>query len=125
MDASKGAMDPQVSNRFNRLLLSLADVHGALIKLADRLAALRKAPEGSPLHLKLAHEALDVYAPIANRMGVWSIKAAMEDLAFKVPLSSGCCRFGRLSCCEVVLLATRVWGGSVNGTLIGTCRSRV
>ena len=83
-EASHGPMDPQVSNRFNRLLLSLADVHGALIKLADRLAALRKAPQGSAQHLRLAHEALEVYAPIANRMGVWSIKAAMEDLAFKV-----------------------------------------
>lgn len=85
MEASKGGyLDAKASRQFNHLLLTLADVHGVLIKLADRLAALQKAHQDSSKLEKLAKEALDVFAPIANQLGVWSIKAALEDLAFKV-----------------------------------------
>ena len=91
MEASKGGyLDAKASRQFNHLLLTLADVHGVLIKLADRLAALRKAHSEKSQIDKLAHEALEVFAPIANQLGVWSIKAALEDLAFKVVHSSSC-----------------------------------
>jgi GTP pyrophosphokinase len=48
--------------------------------LADRLQQLRSQPADRTA----AREALDVFAPLANRLGVWSIKAELEDLAFKV-----------------------------------------
>ena len=86
VEACKGAsLDPDTSQRISHLLLTLADVHGVLIKLADRLAALQNAAPGSPGLEHSAKEALEVFAPIANRLGVWSIKAALEDLAFQVP----------------------------------------
>ena len=86
MKASKrGYLDPKASQMFSHLLLTMADVHGVLIKLADRLAAIRRAVCSLDEHGKeVAGEALEVFAPIANQLGVWSIKAELEDLAFKV-----------------------------------------
>lgn len=83
--SSRGDLDPKASQMFSHLLLTMADVHGVLIKLADRLAAIRKAASslGEP-GAEVAAEALEVFAPIANQLGVWSIKAELEDLAFKI-----------------------------------------
>ena len=47
--------------------------------LSERLQQLRSAASR-----EAAEEALAVFAPLANRLGVWSIKAELEDLAFKV-----------------------------------------
>lgn len=81
----RGSLDVKASSQFNHLLLTLANVYGVLIKLADRLAALRKAQQQSGEQASdLATEALEVFAPIANQLGVWSIKAELEDLAFQV-----------------------------------------
>ena len=83
--SSRGDLDPKASQMFSHLLLTMADVHGVLIKLADRLAAIRKAASsGGESGAEVAAEALEVFAPIANQLGVWSIKAELEDLAFKV-----------------------------------------
>lgn len=83
--SSSGDLDAKAANQFSHLLLTMADVHGVLVKLADMLAALRKAQKhGSENSEDLAIEALDVFAPIANQLGIWSIKAELEDLAFKV-----------------------------------------
>ena len=115
VEACKGAsLDPDTSQRISHLLLTLADVHGVLIKLADRLAALQNAAPGSPGLDHSAKEALEVFAPIANRLGVWSIKAALEDLAFQVPgcstvtavemrLPGGCAWLGRTFLCMVIV----------------------
>ncbi len=65
------------------MLLAMADVKAVLVKLADRLDNLRTAPVGQSLEVA-AREALDIFGPLANRLGVWSIKAEMEDLAFQV-----------------------------------------
>ena len=93
MKASKGGgLDPKASSQFSHLLLTLADVHGVLIKLADMLAALRKAQAyATSSAADVANEALEVFAPIANQLGIWSIKAELEDLAFKVALFSFVC----------------------------------
>lgn len=85
VEASKGApLNPEASQRISHLLLTLADVRGVLIKLVDSLAGLRSAKMPPQERIRSAQEALEVFAPIANRLGVWSIKAALEDLAFKV-----------------------------------------
>ena len=69
------------------MLLAMADVRVVLIVLAARLHHLRglagRRPAGSP-GSALADETLRVFAPLANRLGVWSLKAEMEDLCFQV-----------------------------------------
>ncbi len=79
MRASKrGYLDPKASRMFSHLLLTMADVHGVIIKLADRLAAIRQAASSpSESAADVAAEALEVFAPIANQLGVWSIKAEL------------------------------------------------
>lgn len=83
LDSRGRSKDPKFAQEFTSLLLAMADVRAVLVKLADRLHNLRTALPG-PSREAAAHEALDIFAPLANRLGVWSIKAEMEDLAFQV-----------------------------------------
>lgn len=60
------------------------DSRGILIFLADKLQGLRKAEKLSAARRQqIANEARDLYAPLANRLGVWQLKWEMEDLAFR------------------------------------------
>jgi (p)ppGpp synthase/HD superfamily hydrolase len=55
--------------------------------VADRLhtmRTLRSLPLEEKERLKIAEEALNVYAPLAHRMGVMKVKGELEDLAFKI-----------------------------------------
>ena len=55
--------------------------------MADRLhtmRTLRSLPLDDKERLKIAEEALNVYAPLAHRMGVMKVKGELEDLAFKI-----------------------------------------
>jgi len=66
------------------LLAMAADLRIVLIRLASRLQTLRwHARTKTPCDRDLAAETLDLYAPLANRLGVWQIKWEMEDLAFR------------------------------------------
>ena len=86
MQAKDGAT-PGDEAKLTRMLLAMADVRVVLIVLAARLHQLRglagRRPGGSP-ESALADEMLLVFAPLANRLGVWSLKAEMEDLCFQV-----------------------------------------
>ncbi len=74
----------QIDNIRKMLLAMVDDVRVVLIKLAERLCVLRTASYLSePVRKQIATEAMEIYAPLANRLGIGAIKWEMEDLAFR------------------------------------------
>lgn len=66
------------------LLAMVADIRVVLLRLASRTQTLRFFTE-QPLEQRtdIARESLDIYAPLANRLGVWQLKWELEDLSFR------------------------------------------
>ena len=73
------------AENFRKMLLAMVDdIRVVLVKLADRLhnmRTLQHLPEER--RVKIAQETLDIYAPIANRLGMSKVKNELEELSFK------------------------------------------
>src|SRR5207248_5425885 len=73
------------AENFRKMLLAMVDdIRVILVKLADRvhnMRTLHHLPEER--RLKIAQETLDIYAPIANRLGMSKVKNELEELSFK------------------------------------------
>jgi GTP pyrophosphokinase len=75
---------PQVEVLRKMLLAMVGDLRVVLLRLASRTQTMRwlaRAPEAE--RAKIARETLDIYAPLANRLGVWQLKWELEDLSFR------------------------------------------
>ena len=75
----------QQTERVRKMLLAFSrDLRVVLLRLASRLQTLRwYAATKQPSPVLLAQESRQVFAPLANRLGIWQIKWEMEDLAFR------------------------------------------
>ncbi len=74
----------QLENIRKMLLAMVDDVRVVLIKLAERLRVLRTlAPLAKKTQQTIAKECMEIYAPLANRLGIGAIKWEIEDLSFR------------------------------------------
>jgi GTP pyrophosphokinase len=76
---------PEQAERLRRMLLAMVeDVRVVLINLAFRVQRLRQlATADEATRLSIARESMDIFAPLANRLGIGQLKWELEDLAFR------------------------------------------
>tara|TARA_B110000967_G_scaffold15958_1_gene15093 strand:- start:2795 stop:5077 length:2283 start_codon:yes stop_codon:yes gene_type:complete len=80
-----GHIAGQQANKTREMLVSIIDdIRVPLIKIAERTCAIRAVKTASPdKKIRVAREVVDVYAPLAHRLGLGNLKWELEDLAFR------------------------------------------
>ena len=77
------ALKSQADNVRHMLIALIDDPRVAVITLAERAVTLRRAKTAQPSQRATqAREAMEFFAPLANRLGIWQLKWVLEDLAF-------------------------------------------
>jgi GTP pyrophosphokinase len=81
-----------------KMFLAMAEnVRAVFIKLAERLQEMRRLKSQKPERQQaLAQETMEVYAPLAHRLGIWQLKWELEDLSFRYLQPDGYRRIARL-----------------------------
>ncbi len=83
---SKNAAAAQLETLRKMTLAMATDMRVVLVRLASRLTTLRYFAEKkleNEMTLKYARESFELYAPLANRLGIWQLKWELEDLSFR------------------------------------------
>jgi len=89
---SFGSQEERQAENFRKMILAMsADIRILIVRLADRIHNMRTLQYQTPdRKIYIARETMDVYAPLANRLGINWMKTELEDLAFQYISPAAC-----------------------------------